>query len=224
MEYLYLTEKEFAVLLAAVGRKEWCGLLDESIFKSWDMEKDINQILVSLYQKEVIDWDNGKATILPFARKIFDLLKQVQQYIFYARLDEDYPIEYLYILDSDVVRARRSIHEKGKLRIALQPLEQVEQELWENGMLPVDEDLPENMFPTECPDIKADIEELIKNNIILFFEKKRFSDENPDCRFLVKEEGLYHFFYIQKKGEVQAYFEKEDAIQKIFDKWIREDV
>lgn len=166
MEYLYLTEKEFAVLLAAVGRKEWCGLLDESIFKSWDMEKDINQILVSLYQKEVIDWDNGKATILPFARKIFDLLKQVQQYIFYARLDEDYPIEYLYILDSDVVRARRSIHEKGKLRIALQPLEQVEQELWENGMLPVDEDLPENMFPTECPDIKADIEELIKNNII----------------------------------------------------------
>lgn len=222
MEYLYLTEKEFVVLLSAVGRKEWEGLIDENILNGWEIENEISEILSSLYQKGTIEWENGKATILPSTRKIFDLLKEVHQYAFYARLDEEYPMEYLYVLDDKVVRARKSIHEEGKYRLSLQQLEQWEQELWENEIFPINTETFEEELPTDCPEIMADVDELIQSNIVLAFEKRKFFESKPSSRFLVKERGLYSFIYIQKEGETQVYYEEPEAVQKLFDKWIRE--
>ena len=224
MEYIYLTQKEFAVLLSAVGCKKWNGVLDETIFEKWDVESEINEILISLYQKEMIEWENGKAAIAPDVRRIFDLLKEIRQYVHYARLDDEYPEEYLYVRDTDVVRIRSSIHEKDRLRLAFQPLKQVEQEMWENGIFPVNTENFEEKLPLDCPDIEADVEMLIKNNIVLVFEKKEFEKQKPISRFLVKEKGLYNFFYLQKEDEIQVYYDRKEAIEKIFDKWIREQV
>lgn len=222
MEYLYLTEKEFLVLLSAVGRKEWEGVFDESILTGWKIESEMNEILSSLYQKGTIEWENGKATILPSTREIFDLLEEVQQYAFYARLDEEYPMEYLYLSGSDVVCVRRSIHEEGKLRLSLQSLEQWEQELWENGIFPVNMEPFEGELPTDCPGILADADELIKSNIVLVFEKRKFFGGKPSSRLLVKEKGLYSFIYLQKEGKTQVYYEEQEVAKKMFDKWIRE--
>ena len=222
MEYLYLTEKEFVVLLSAVGCRERIGILDKNVFREWDMESEINEILVSLYQKCVIEWENGKATILPPIRRIFELLKNVQQYVFYARLDEDYPEEYLYVLDADVVRIRRSVHEAGKLRIAFQPLEDVETELWENKIFPVNTELFEEDLPMDYPEIDANAEKLIQSKVVLVFEKRSFSKKEALSRFLVQEKGIYNFFIVQRERKTQVYYEDKESIQKLFDKWIRE--
>ena len=222
MEYLYLTEKEFVVLLSVVGCREWIGILDKNVFQEWDMESEINEILVSLYQKCVIEWENGKATILPPVRRIFELLKNVQQYVFYARLDEDYPEEYLYVLDGDVVRIRRSVHEAGKLRIAFQPLEDVEAELWENKIFPVNTELFEVDLPMDYPEIDANAEKLIQSKVVLAFEKRSFSKKEALSRFLVQEKGIYNFFVVQKERKTQVYYEEKESIQKLFDKWIGE--
>ena len=222
MAYLYLTEKEFVVLLSAVGCREWIGILDKNVFREWDMESEINEILVSLYQKCVIEWENGKATILPPVRRIFELLKNVQQYVFYARLDEDYPEEYLYVLDADVVRIRRSVHEAGKLRIAFQPLEDVETELWENKIFPVNIELFEEDLPMDYPEIDANAEKLIQCKVVLAFEKRSFSKKEALSRFLVQEKGIYNFFIVQRERKTQVYYEDKESIQKLFDKWIRE--
>ena len=222
MEYLYLTEKEFVVLLSAVGCREWVSVLHESTFRKWDMESEINEILVSLFQKSVIEWENGKATIVPSVRRIFELLKMVQQYVFFARLDEDYPEEYLYVLEADIVRLRRSVHEEGKLRLAFQTLEYVEEELWENGIFPINIAQFEGNPPMDCPEIDANAEEMIQSNIVLAFEKRSISKKEVLSRFLVQEKGMYNFFYIQTDGKTQVYFEEKESTQKLFDQWIRE--
>lgn len=222
MEYLYLTEKEFIVLLFAVGCRQWSGFLNEEKFSGWNVENDMNKILSSLYQKGVLEWKNGKAVLLPSVRQIFELLNQVRQYVFFIRLDEDNPVEYLYILNTNVVRVRKSIHENGKLRLAFQSLEQIERELWETEIFPFNIELYGKKHPTECPEIKANVDELIQNNIVLAFEKRKFFDENPISRFLVKEDGIYNFYYIQKAGETRKYYENKNTVKKLFNSWIRE--
>lgn len=76
MEYLYLTEKEFVVLLSAVGCREWIGILDKNVFREWDMESEINEILVSLYQKFKAAVQND----LNDLQTIIDQLQKICQY------------------------------------------------------------------------------------------------------------------------------------------------
>lgn len=75
-ESYYITEKEFYLLLAGKGISRWYGLSMDprgEITQNAKME-DLHRILASLYQKNLVSWNEGRVKMEPFAAEMMKIL------------------------------------------------------------------------------------------------------------------------------------------------------
>lgn len=115
-----LTNSEFLMLLAAAGVEHWYGidLTDrESLFAD---ERRLNGSLASLYQKGLIDWKDGRASISERIRPVLRTLRDAAYCVIIRTESRSDRARSCYISSGEVVTVERRTASDDELELHMQ--------------------------------------------------------------------------------------------------------
>ncbi len=190
-ESYYLKEAEWKLLLAGIGITAWYGL-DSGGTETEKMKEDVHRILAGLYQKEVIDWENGSVVIRqPFAA-MFDSLRKSRFCITIRRWKSGDPVRCCYIGETDVIVTEKSQREEEAICLFL---------LAKNAFL---------LFALENPEVSEGIfggsgeEEFASGEDVVSFQLRNCRSGEMKCELILQESGLQTFLVVKKEDTVWA--------------------
>lgn len=219
-QYYYLSSSEFALLLASVGRMTWSGVFDEDMEIGYS-EQDIKSTLVSLYQKEAIEWENGKATLQKDYRAIFECLKGVKRFVTAFRIDQPSKSYIFYPEGNKVVVVQKNAFDKKNFRIALMSIESLIEELCEEKFFIESKQKSEESDLVNDIAFGDDLNVLEEKGVYAILEEYEFSQTKQRSRILIREKGLAVMMHIQSEVQSKVFGVEKIDVRKNIYMWLK---
>lgn len=227
-ERLYLTEGEFCMLAASAGLRKWYGFSLDREKVDMEREEDLNRILASLYQKEVLDWEDGKAKIRDEYAGWFSALSQCRLCIIYKKAASFYKTTSAYISGSNVVVVERSANDDDKIVLYMTGRDAWTEDLIQDGFCFESVSSESMSFEgvgfegvgfesTSLEDLGAAFED---PDLKSSFEIRRFCDGALMGRLLVYDHGSYGVIASKYSGKSTTMLCNYDNFRKAVSKWI----
>lgn len=147
-EIIVLKNSELMLLLAAAGISRWYGI-DIGDVSDLDSDRSFNKNLAILYQKNIIDWKNGKATVPDPYRRMTEVLKKSPVCVTVTSEDRPHYITGYYFNNGDVVVINRRTAANDEIELSMQKYFDWLKSIKEDGVISEYSDNPEKNDETE---------------------------------------------------------------------------
>ena len=141
-EMTVLKNSEFMILLAAAGIDRWYGIEIGST-SELDSDRAFNRNLAGLYQKNVIDWSNGKARMTGPCRHIFEVLRSSTVCITISSEGRPDYIRGCYFSGNDVATVDRRTAAEDEIELSVMEYADWLKGLEEDGLIPETAGVPD---------------------------------------------------------------------------------
>lgn len=121
-ESYYIKIREMYLLLAGLDIPCIYGIASDK--EGIPERKEINRVLVEMYQKQIIDWEEDCIVIKQPYTDMIDILSTCQRCIVIKGLSEKLPVYCCYLAQEAVVMTERSQREEGMLCISYMSYEE----------------------------------------------------------------------------------------------------
>lgn len=190
-ESYILKDKEMKLLLAGLGMKQLYGILDSDGAEEITRESK-NRVLLSLYQKEVIDFSDGEISIRPGVSDLFRTLLESRECVSVHVRGQDMPVRCGYVSNGWVVMMERCQRRKGALKLSFWTQAQwiLFLESLMGEIVSECEQVLKN-FEKEETAYRNDAEEYFRSeNVAAVFTRQDSGKMKIRQRILIKESGL----------------------------------
>lgn len=223
-ECYFLKEEELALLLAGLGIQKLCGLFSEHIPVQLTNEER-NRIMVQLYQKEMVDWEQQEIIVKkPLADMLTILVHSQRCITVYGTLGRK-SIRCCYIANHQVVMIEKSQREKNTLRLS-----QFSKTEWIQLIRELADVSESVLEPNE--DGRTQISKSWLQNPLDYLENKdvhlvlsmgssRMVEEYR--RLIIQESGLSTYIIMQNKDSCRVELYQKEVFGNIIERWEEEE-
>ena len=222
-ENLYVTYEELYMLLAAVGREKIYSIDQFSDTVIPETEEEIYPVIVRLYQKGLLDWEEGKAAVSGKYRHVLEVLRDAKWCMVSASNSSSIGFSVSYFCDSRIMTVRRSQNDKRTLIISFETMADMTERLEDEDIMPdplqvsAIQPLARYMVLDEGKDLK----DLLEDEQISFAAELRSANEGIlKERLIVRDEGLYAVIYRQDKAKCRYYLSEKEIRDRILGSWM----
>lgn len=206
-EGYYFLEAEWKLLLASAGITRWYGLCSENPGYVPD-EAECNRILANLYQKDIIDWEDGGIAInRPFS-KFFSTLRGSRECITIKGKGE-IPVRCCYIGETDVVVTEKSQRERDMLCAFCMAKDE-----FVCFVLEYAEIYPEGICREE------EGTDFLSGEPELTLELRSSTDGKEKERLMLQEHGLQTYLIWEKGGEAGQLCFRRSLLEQYIKGWL----
>ena len=207
-EITILKDEEFLILLAASGLESWYGLeLAEQRAVLSDAGA-LNSSLASLYQKEMIEWEDGKAVIADAYRPMFRALRDSRRCILVSTASRPDLSGGCYYCSGNIVNVERVTTAENEVELSMQSLAE-----W-LGELPISGCLPDTAgTPEDFEELSGEMEPVSS------FELRSVPEGELLQTMSLYEQGLYAVTEIADSTGVKKKLYRAEDVTETFRTW-----
>lgn len=205
-ESYYFKELEWKFLLAGIGITAWYGFGSERN-ETEKTEIDMHRILADLYQKHIIDWENGSVVIIQPFSAVFSTLQKSRFCITIRKQKAGESVRCCYVGEKDVIVTEKSQREEEAICIF---------SLSKETFL---------LFALEDLEISEGIfEETERENFgdgenIMSFQLQNSRNGKLNCELILRESGLQTFLIVKKEDTVWMPYRLSELKERLR-KWL----
>lgn len=211
-ERFYITEQEFRLLLAGKGLTGWYGF-DTGKGSQFYTKKEIYEVLVSLYHKQYINWENERVQICEPIASIITVLQRADYCITVQTKHNLFFYQSCYIDKDRVVQIEVSQKEKQMLILHLTSVAE-----WFRYLKEIESLQSEEQWMEEEREIP--IMSILQENIDITFILINMQNGVQESRLEIGEAGLrrYVIYQVKKQRQIFAY-QQEWCLNRISE-WV----
>ncbi|MBR0308418.1 MAG: hypothetical protein IJH92_05955 [Mogibacterium sp.] len=202
-----LNNDEVRMLLVAAGVERWYGL-DLSEGKDDEMDESyLNRILASLYRKQLVDWNDGRAHIAEPYKPAFRTLRDAGICILIEN-GHSGRVRACYCSGGNVVSVERRTASGHEIELCVQTVSEWLTEMQSPGIMPETAGEPEE-GPLSAPEPEP----------YVTFELRSVPDGSLLQSMAIREQGLYAMMEMSEGGAVRSELYSREKAVKILKEW-----
>ena len=204
-EIRILKTEEFLMLLAASGIESWHGIDLSDEKGRLEEERAFNSSLASLYQKNAVDWDEGRAGISEDYKQIFTAIRDAGLCVL-VRGDRPELLRNCYLCGGDVVAVNHRRSAEDEVEICMMTKED-----W------IEELMAELELPIYTEEVSEDDSEQIE--VLCELELRAIPEGRQLETIKICETGLSACILVEAGGRSKTEAYSEERVREILGLW-----